>query len=54
METIKLNIHLEQKLHFVYNWSMDYVLNWQSYADKFYWSSFLVLGYYDIPAVWSI
>jgi hypothetical protein len=20
METVKLNIHLEQKLHFVYNW----------------------------------
>jgi hypothetical protein len=54
METVKLNIHLEQKLHFAYKWSMDYTLNWQSCADKFYWSSFLVLGYYGIPAVWSI
>jgi hypothetical protein len=36
METIKLNIHLEQKLHFIYNLSMDYALNWQSSTYKFY------------------
>jgi hypothetical protein len=28
METVKLNIHLEQRVHFIYNWSMDYALNW--------------------------
>jgi hypothetical protein len=28
IELVKLNIHLEQMLYFVYNYSMDYALNW--------------------------
>jgi hypothetical protein len=29
METVKLNIYLEKEFTLIYNWPMDYALNWQ-------------------------